>query len=124
VRVYLGDKIVLDALDFPPKGKGMIRNDSLIIEKRIPLEIPAGRTRLTLTTMNSTGLWIYCLRFTDHQGIPLPDLKFRREWTMNLPPWSNPPPNCPIRRALQRRAPGVGRIYCTTSPHCARAVSP
>jgi hypothetical protein len=79
MRVYLGDKIVLDALDFPPKGKGMVRNDSLLIEKRIPVDIPAGRTRLTITTMNATGLWIYCLRFTDEQGVPLPDLKFRRE---------------------------------------------
>ena len=57
----------------------MIRNDSLIIEKRIPVEIPAGRTRLTVTTMNTTGLWIYCLRFTGDQGVPMPDLKFRRE---------------------------------------------
>jgi hypothetical protein len=79
VRVYLGDKIVLDALEFPAQGKGMIRNDSLLIEKRIPVEIPAGRTRLTVTAMNTKGLWIYCIRFTDEQGVPLPDLKFRRE---------------------------------------------
>ncbi len=79
VRVYLGDKIVLDALEFPANGKGMIRKDSLLIEKRIPVEIPAGRTRLTLTTMNVKGLWIYCVRFTDEHGVPLPDLKFRRE---------------------------------------------
>jgi hypothetical protein len=32
-----------------------------------------------VTAMNTKGLWIYCIRFTDEQGVPLPDLKFRRE---------------------------------------------
>jgi hypothetical protein len=78
-RVYLGGKVILDALQYPPKGKGMVYRDKFLFEKQIPVTIPKGATRLAVTTMNLRGKWVYAVRLTDTNGIPFDDVKFRLE---------------------------------------------
>jgi hypothetical protein len=77
--VRLGDKVVFDALQYPPKGKGMVYQDKFLFEKQIRVTIPKGVTRLSVTTMNLRGKWVYALRLTDPHGIPFEDVKFRLE---------------------------------------------
>ncbi|MCE5307693.1 MAG: hypothetical protein LLG20_08620 [Acidobacteriales bacterium] len=78
-RLYLGGKILVDALEYPPKGKGMVYKEKFLFEKHIPVTIPKGVTRLAVTTMNLRGKWLYSLRLTDGDGIPFDDIRFRLE---------------------------------------------
>ncbi len=78
-RVCLGDKVVFDALQYPPKGKGMVYRDKYLFEKQIPITIPKGATRLAVTSMNLRGKWVFSLRITDDNGIPFDDVTFRLE---------------------------------------------
>jgi len=78
-RLYLGGKIIVDALEYPPKGKGMVYKDKFLFERHIPVIIAKGVTRLAVTTMNLRGKWLYSLRLTDGDGIPFDDVRFRLE---------------------------------------------
>ncbi len=75
--VRLGDETVFDHPQYPERGKGWITGDRYFFEESIPVTIPAGTTRLSVTSINSHGKWTYTLRFTDSDGYPLKGLHFR-----------------------------------------------
>jgi len=75
--VRLGDRVVVEEADYPPEGHGFLHHDRYCFERKVPVRIPEGRTRLTVTSLNSHGNWLFSLRITDRGGIPFQDLRFR-----------------------------------------------
>lgn len=79
ILIKLGEQVVFDASDYPPRGKGMLYLDKHQFEKRVPFTLPQGKTRLTVTSANSHGGWVFALRITDEHDIPFSDVRFRLE---------------------------------------------
>jgi len=75
--VRLGDRVVFQKVSYPPEGHGFLYHDRYCFERKVPIRIPEGRTRLTVTSLNSHGNWLFSLRITDREGIPLQGLRFR-----------------------------------------------
>ncbi len=79
IVVRLDDKVVFDESDYPVRGHGWLFRDRYAFEKRGPITIEAGRTQLSVTSLNSHGSWIFSLRITDADGFPLSGLHFRAD---------------------------------------------
>lgn len=77
IIVYLGNKIVFDQRDYPQRGKGLLYKDRYQFEKRVPIAIRKGSTRLSVTSINSHGNWLFSLRVTDENDLPFADVRFR-----------------------------------------------
>ena len=76
IRVWLGEELVFDEPDYPPEGHGLQYRDRYCFERRVPVRIKKGLSRLFVTSINSHGNWIFSLRLTDENGIPPGGLKF------------------------------------------------
>jgi len=74
VTVQLGEQNVFH--DDPPSGHRTLYRDKYRFEKRVPITLPAGRTRLNVVSVNYWGAWGFTLRITDESGIPIPGVKF------------------------------------------------
>ncbi len=79
ILIKLGDRVLFDASDYPPRGKGMLYRDKHQFEKHIPFILPAGATQLSVTSLNSHGGWVFSLRLTGEDDVPFSDVKFRLE---------------------------------------------
>lgn len=79
ILIKLDDKVLFDARDYPPRGKGLLYLDKYQFEKRIPFTLPTGRSKLTVTDLNSHGNWLFSLRITEENDVPFSDVKFRLE---------------------------------------------
>jgi len=77
IVMRLGDKVVFEEVNYPVRGHGLLFRDRYIFEKRVPVTIPKGRTKLAVTSLNSHGNWLFSLRITDVEGIPFDDVRFR-----------------------------------------------
>jgi hypothetical protein len=75
LTVQLGDQTVFQV--DPPSGHGVLYRDKYRFEKRVPITLPAGRTRLNVVSVNYWGSWGFTLRITDENGIPIPGVRFR-----------------------------------------------
>lgn len=60
----------------PPSGHGVLYRDKYRFEKRVPITLPAGQTRLNVVSVNYWGSWGFTLRITDENGIPIPGVRF------------------------------------------------
>jgi hypothetical protein len=79
ILIKLGDQVIFNASDYPPRGKGMLYLDKHQFEKRVPFTLPKGRSQLSVTSLNSHGGWVFALRITDEHDIPFQDVRFRLE---------------------------------------------
>lgn len=79
IIIYLDEKIVFDERNYPKRGKGMLLRDRYQFEKRIPITIEKGRTRLSVNFINSHGNWLFSLRITDENDLPFEDVSFGLE---------------------------------------------
>ncbi|OQB40803.1 MAG: hypothetical protein BWY06_01045 [Candidatus Latescibacteria bacterium ADurb.Bin168] len=79
IVVQVGDRVVFDRASYPERGHGAMYLDRYQFEAKVPIHIPAGVTRINVTTINAKGGWMYTFRITDADGYPLPDLKFSLE---------------------------------------------
>jgi hypothetical protein len=79
VVIRLGEEIVFDQADYPERGKGQLYRDKYQFEKRVPIALEAGSTRLAVTSLNSHGSWLFTLRITDENDIPFKDVSFGLE---------------------------------------------
>ncbi|NOS70272.1 MAG: hypothetical protein HOP33_10115 [Verrucomicrobia bacterium] len=79
ILIKLGDQVIFDASDYPPRGKGMLYRDKHQFEKRVSFTLPKGRSQLSVTSLNSHGGWVFALRITDENDIPFQDVRFRLE---------------------------------------------
>ncbi len=77
IVIYLGDEIVFDQRNYPKRGKGMLFQDRSQFEKRVPVTIEKGRTRLSVNSINSHGNWLFSFRITDENDLPFKDVRFR-----------------------------------------------
>jgi len=77
IIIYLGDKPVFDQRHYPKRGKGMLFQDRYQFEKKVPITIEKGRTRLSVNSINSHGNWLFALRITDENDLPFEDVHFR-----------------------------------------------
>jgi hypothetical protein len=77
IVIRLADAVVFSRPDYPPVGHGAFFRDRYQFEEHVPLTIPAGSTRLAVTSINSHGVWLFTLRITDRDGYPLEGLRFR-----------------------------------------------
>jgi hypothetical protein len=77
--IRLGDTAVFDQAEYPQRGHGMLYLDRYLFEKHVPIVIPKGETRLSVTSINSHGVWGFSLRITDGDQIPFEDVRFRLE---------------------------------------------
>lgn len=77
ILVQLDDKVLFDARDYPPRGKGHLYLDKYQFEKHVPFTLPKGVSRLTVTDLNSHGNWLFSLRITGGDNIPFSDVTFR-----------------------------------------------
>jgi len=76
IRVWLGPRLVFDRATYPPKGHGAQFRDRYLFEERFEVTLPAGATRLGVTTINSHGSWSFNLRVTDAEGYPIEGVTF------------------------------------------------
>jgi hypothetical protein len=76
IRVWLGDKCVFDHAEYPENGHGAQFRDRYLFEERTEITLPAGATRLGVTSINSHGSWAFNLRITDVDGFPLEGVTF------------------------------------------------
>jgi hypothetical protein len=74
--VRLNGAVVADRSAYPARGHGLLYRDRDLFEDRVPVTIPRGRSRLSVTSINSHGAWGVTLRFADEDGFPLPGLRF------------------------------------------------
>jgi len=79
IVIRLGDTAVFDQAEYPQRGHGMLYLDRYLFEKHVPIVIPKGETRLSVTSINSHGVWGFSLRITDGDQIPFEDVRFRLE---------------------------------------------
>ena len=77
--VRLGDQVVFDRGDYPPKGKGFLYRDKYQYETKVPITLEPGGTRLSVLSLNGRGNWAFALRLTDQNDLPLEGVQFRRE---------------------------------------------
>ena len=77
--VRLGDQVVFDRADYPPKGKGFLYKDKYQFEARAPITLEPGCTRLSVLSLNGRGSWVFALRLTDQNDLPLEGVQFRPE---------------------------------------------
>jgi hypothetical protein len=77
VIIELGDRVLLDARDYPERGKGLLFLDKYQFEKHIPFTLPKGRSQLSVTAINLRGNWLFSLRITAENDLPFPDVSFR-----------------------------------------------
>ncbi len=76
IRVWLGDKCVFDRAEYPQNGHGAQFRDRYLFEERAEITLPAGATRLGVTSINSHGSWTFNLRITDVDGFPIEGVTF------------------------------------------------
>jgi hypothetical protein len=76
IVVWIGDEVAFTRPDYPPVGHGLLFRDKYQFEEHVPVRIPAGRTRLAVTSINSHGVWAFTLRITDRDGYPLEGVRF------------------------------------------------
>lgn len=76
VVVRLGDKVIFDKSDYPETGHGILFKDHYLFEEHVPVTIPKGTTRLSVTSLNLKGSWGFNLRFADEDGYPVKGLAF------------------------------------------------
>ncbi len=76
IIVYIDGKVVFDKRNYPKRGKGLYYLDRYHFEKVLPIKIKKGRSRLSVVSINSHGKWIYSLRITDKNGLPINGLHF------------------------------------------------
>ena len=76
IIVYLDNKMILDKRDYPKRGKGLDYLDRYRFEIAVPVTIKKGKSRLSVVSINSHGNWIYSLRITDKNGLPVEGLHF------------------------------------------------
>ncbi len=79
IVVRLKDRVVFDQADYPPRGKGMLFRDKHQFETRVPITLEEGRSQLAVLSINSHGNWVFSLRITDGDNLPIPGLRFRLE---------------------------------------------
>lgn len=79
ILIKLGDQVIFDASDYPPRGKGMLYQDKHQFEKRVPFTLPKGRSQLSVNSLNLRGNWLFSIRITDENDIPFQDVRFRLE---------------------------------------------
>lgn len=79
IVVRLGDRVVFDKAAYPPSGKGMLFRDKHQFEARVPIAIDEGRSRLSVLSINSHGNWLFSLRVTGADDLPLEGVEFRLE---------------------------------------------
>lgn len=76
VIVNLENKEILNRAEYPEKGHGLLFRDRFNFEETIPIHIPAGKSLLAVTSINSHGSWGFNIRFTDALGYPLEGIHF------------------------------------------------
>jgi len=76
IIIRLGDQIVFSRPDYPPQGHGLFYLDRYLFEEHVPVSIPAGATRITVTEINARGLWQWAFRITDRDGYPFEGVRF------------------------------------------------
>ena len=79
ILIKLGDQVIFDASNYPPRGKGMLYLDKHQFEKRVPFTLPKGRSQLSVMDLNSHGGWVFSVRITDQNDLPFQDVRFRLE---------------------------------------------
>lgn len=79
ILIRLGEQVLFDARNYPPRGKGLLYLDKYQFEKHVPFTLPTGRSQLSVTSLNSHGNWLFSLRITGEDDIPFPDVSFRLE---------------------------------------------
>lgn len=79
VAVWLNDTPVIDRLAYPERGHGILFRDRYNFEEKVPIFIPKGTSRLTVTSINAKGNWGVNLRLADEDGYPLKGVSFARE---------------------------------------------
>ncbi|MCG3200001.1 MAG: hypothetical protein GHCLOJNM_04530 [bacterium] len=76
IVVRIGEQTVFDRAKYPERGHGLLFRDRYDFEEQAPVVIPKGKTRVSVTSINSHGSWGFNLRFTDEKGHPLEGLRF------------------------------------------------
>ena len=79
IVVRQGDQVVFDRAKYPANGKGMLFRDKHQFEARVPITIEEGDSRLSVSSINSHGSWVFSLRITDNDDLPISGLQFRLE---------------------------------------------
>jgi len=79
ILLRFNDRMVFDRATYPVRGRGQQYRDRYAFEEQVPVTLQQGKNKLAVTSINSHGSWIFALRLTDEQGIPLPGVSFRLE---------------------------------------------
>lgn len=74
--VRLNDQVVIDQSNYPERGHGLLFQDRFLFEAHVPIVIPAGTNRLSVTSYNAFGNWGLNLRIADENAFPVEGLRF------------------------------------------------
>jgi len=77
IVIRLDDRVVFDRATYPPVGHGILYRDRYQFEGHVPVMIPAGATKLAVTSINAKGSWAWSIRITDRDGYPFDGVRFR-----------------------------------------------
>jgi len=76
IVIRLGRRTVFKFTEYG-RGKGFLYLHKYRFEKRVPITLEKGWSRLAVTSINSHGAWVFSLRITDSNDLPFPDLRYR-----------------------------------------------
>jgi len=76
LSIQFGDSVVFDEVPYPPVRHSLRVHDRYQFERRVPVRIPEGATRIVCTPVSYRGGFIYTFRITDEDGYPLPGVRF------------------------------------------------
>lgn len=83
LTVQVGDSVVFREDTFPPPRHYLWVGDRFQFERRIPVHLAAGATRIVCTPMNMRSSFLYTFRVTDADGYPIEGVRFA---TSDRPP--------------------------------------
>jgi len=76
LSVQLGDSVVFNEVAVPPTKHRLRVHDRFQFERKVPVHLPKGTTRIVCAPMSFRGGFIFTFRITDADGFPLPGLRF------------------------------------------------
>lgn len=74
--VWLDGNLVLDHRAYPERGHGLLYKDRYNFEDSVPIDLPAGKSRIAITSINQRGSWGVNFRLTDEDGWPIKGVTF------------------------------------------------
>ncbi len=75
LEVRINGEVVFSQMEYG-RGHGFLYRDRYCFEGQTPIHFVSGKNELMVTSANDYGAWIFSLRFTDEESMPIRGLRF------------------------------------------------